>query len=156
MCFPALLYYPFLIFNALLLGIEEVFHPKSLQNFLPMLLPEVLQTSYLICTGKKFKGKVSWPGYSPARLLYVFLLNAIFLLSVLLFSTYLSIGRKMAPAKPSGANHCFKVEFSQFSMYHESSFKVVEAIYVEFLTCCWGKVNLAENEHYKVGSEKHR
>lgn len=62
----------------------------------------------------------------------------------------------MAPAKPSGVNHCFKVEFSQFSMCQENSFKVVEAIYVEFLTCCQGEVNLAENEHYKVRSEKHR
>lgn len=52
MCFPAPPYYPFLILNALLLGIKEVFYPKVLQNFLPMLPPEVLQTSYLICTGK--------------------------------------------------------------------------------------------------------
>lgn len=47
----------FLIFNVLLLGIEEVFHPKSLPNFLPTLLPEVLQTSYLICTGRISKGR---------------------------------------------------------------------------------------------------
>lgn len=86
--FQHLLVIVFLILNALLLGIEEVFHPKSRQNFLPTLLPEVLQTSYLICTGKISKRR-SAGQVIPLR---GFLLNAIFLPSVLLFPFMCPLG----------------------------------------------------------------
>lgn len=155
MCFPAPPYYPFLILNALLLGIKEVFHPKALQNFLPVLPPEVLQTSYLICTGKISKeGQLARLCPCRASVCLPFKCHFSYVCST--FSPYSPyLGRKMAPAKANGVNPCFKLELSQFSMYHKNTFKVVETfMYVK--KPCQRKVNLAENKHCIVGSGKHR